>query len=135
MQWLEKTPVFGDIVRTKVTFYYHYGIYVSDERIIQFGLPDSVTQNAADVSVLESDIQTFARGGDVETGVPDKSERAQMRSADEAVRIAEGMLGSKGYDILHNNCEHFVNFCVFGESRSCFLDNFVPNLKKKLGKK
>jgi predicted phosphohydrolase len=37
-------------------------------------------------------------------------------------------------DILHNNCEHFVNECAFGEHNSEFLSSVRNKLRKKLGK-
>ena len=32
--------------------------------------------------------------------------------------LARSRLGEGGYNILHNNCEHFVNECVFGIKKS-----------------
>lgn len=134
MQWTEKTPVFGDVIRTKVRFYHHYGIFVSEEEVIQFGLPDDPLRAAQDIRVLCTDIRTFSQGAEVETGVPEASERKQLRKAEEIVSIARQRLGEGGYDILHNNCEHFVNDCVFGQPTSSFLQDVRSKLRKKLGK-
>ena len=41
MRWVSKKPVRGCAVRVKVSFYHHYGIYVDDEHVIAFGLPDN----------------------------------------------------------------------------------------------
>lgn len=134
MEWVSKTPVFGDIVRTKVTFYHHYGIFVDEETIIQFGMPDNVTQNAADIRVLSSDVAAFLRGGEMEVGVPDRQERKKLRTPRQIVEIARSRLGEDGYDLLHNNCEHFVNECAFGEKTSSFLQGIRVKLRQKLGK-
>ena len=134
MEWVSKTPVLGDIVRTKVTFYHHYGIFVDEETIIQFGMPDNVTQNAADIRVLSSDVAAFLRGGEMEVGVPDQQERKKLRNPWQIVEIARSRLGEDGYDLLHNNCEHFVNECAFGEKTSSFLQGIRVNLRQKLGK-
>ena len=134
MQWLEKTPVFGDMIRTKVRFYYHYGIFVSEEEVIQFGLPDDPMRSAEQIKVLTSDIHGFLQGGEIEVAAPDAAERRQMRSPEQTVRIARERLGEGGYDILHNNCEHFVNDCVFGQHTSTFLQGVREKLRKKLGK-
>ena len=134
MQWVAKTPVRGDMIRTKVRFYYHYGIFVSEDQVIQFGLPDDPMRAADSIKVLSSDIATFLHGGEVEVAEPDGAERRRMRSADQIVQIARSRLGEGGYDILHNNCEHFVNECAFGQHTSSFLQDVREKLRKKLGK-
>ena len=120
IQWTEKTPVYGDLIRTKVRFYHHYGIFVSEEQVIQFGLPDDPLRSADQIRVLTSDIQAFLQGGEIEVAVPDAATRRQMRRPEEIVEIARKRLGEGGYDILHNNCEHFVNDCAFGKPSSGF---------------
>lgn len=134
MEWSEKTPKYGDIVRTKVSFYYHYGIFVSEDRIIQFGLPDNVNRNAEEVKVLATDIYTFIGKGELEAGELSHSEKAKRRKPKQAVEIAESRIGEGGYNILHNNCEHFVYDCVFGEKNSDFIGALRKSLRKKLGK-
>ena len=131
--WVEKTPVYGDVIRTKVRFYYHYGIFVSEQQVIQFGLPDDPMRPAEQIQVLSSDIDAFLQGGEVEVAVPDGATRRQMRDADEIVRIALSRMGEGGYDILHNNCEHFVNDCAFGKPSSTFLQDVREKLRAKLG--
>ena len=134
VSWKEIPPVFGDIVRTKVQFYHHYGIFVSEEEVIQFGLPDDPFRPADQVRVLSTDVLTFLQGGDLEVMVPNRSVRRQMRSPEQIVEIARQRLGEGGYDILHNNCEHFVNECAFGQHHSSFVQDVREKLRKKLGK-
>lgn len=132
--WVDKTPVYGDVIRTKVRFYYHYGIFVSEQQVIQFGLPDDPMRPAEQIKVLSSDIGAFLQGGEVEVAEPDGATRRQMRAPDEIVRVALSRLGEGGYDILHNNCEHFVNDCAFGKPTSTFLQDVREKLRAKLGK-
>ena len=134
MRWTEKMPASGDIIRTKVQFYHHYGIFVSEQEVIQFGLPDDPFRPAEEIKVLTSDIQTFLRGGELEVGVPEGEERKSVRSPEQIVSLARQRLGEGGYDILHNNCEHFVNDCAFGTPTSSFLQGVREKLRKKLGK-
>ena len=133
MEGEAKAPRFGAIIRTKVTFYHHYGIYVDENTVIQFGLADDVGKPADSIRVLESDIYAFLQGGEVEVGVPDAQERKTIRPPKQIVEQARARLGEGGYDILHNNCEHFVNLCAFGEPRSSFIQNVRSGLRKKLG--
>ena len=122
------------MIRTKVRFYHHYGIFVSEEEVIQFGLPDDPMRAAEQIKVLTSDIHAFLQGGEIEVAVPGAAERRQMRSPEQIVEIARRRLGEGGYDILHNNCEHFVNDCVFGQPTSSFLQDVREKLRRKLGK-
>lgn len=134
MNWTAKEPKFGDIIRRKVTFYYHYGIFVSEASVIQFGLPDVPTKQSEEIEVLETDIYTFLQDSQLEVGVPEGIEKKNIFSAKKRVENAKNQLGAKGYDILHNNCEHFVNRCAFGESKSSFLDNVREKIRHKLEK-
>lgn len=134
MQWVEKTPAYGDLIRTKVRFYHHYGIFVSEEQVIQFGLPDDPMRQAEQIKVLSSDIAAFLQGGEVEVAVPESNERKRMRKPEEIVSMAQSRLGEGGYDILHNNCEHFVNDCAFGQHTSTFLQDLRAKIRKKIGK-
>ncbi len=115
MDWQSKAPKFGDVIRTKVEFYYHYGIFADETRVIQFGLPDNVNRPAGEVEVISTDIYTFLSGGEIEVLIPDRKERRKMRSPKERVKLAESCLGEDGYDVFNNNCEHFVKRCLFKE--------------------
>ena len=134
MEWKEKEPACGDIVRTKVTFYHHYGIFTENDTVIQFGLPDNVNRPASEVTVIETDVYTFLQGGEIEVGIPDFNEKKKMRPKAQIVSLARERLGQGGYDILHNNCEHFVNECAFGEHYSSFVSGVREKLRQKLGK-
>ena len=132
MRWTEKEPKYGDMVRVQVRFYYHYGIYVDDSTVIQFGLPDNGNTPPEDIRVLSTDVQTFLNGGFLECGEPsDAEEKRKLRKPEAVVVIAKSKLGETGYHILHNNCEHFAYTCMFGEKKS-FLDDVRAKIRKKL---
>ena len=123
MKWVFDTPAAGDIVRVRLGQIYHYGIYVSDGEVIQFG-PPPVGQlpPAEEVAVLSTDIASFLCGNFLEVGRLGFSERRRARSRQAAVAYARSRLGTKGYHLLYNNCEHFVNECVFGRASSAQVD-------------
>ena len=107
------------MVRVRLGSVYHYGIFVSEDEVIQFGLPPTAENRAAEgeVRVLATDIDVFACGCIVETACLDRSEQRRRIPPSETVARARARLGESGYNLIHNNCEHFVNECVFGESR------------------
>jgi len=134
MDWIVSTPKAGDIIRVKVRFYHHYGLFVSEDEIIQFGRRDNTGADPRDIRVMITDINGFAEGGEVETAKLSAEEKRSRRSVRNTLAYAREQLGRDGYDILHNNCEHFVNECAFGEHHSSFVQGVRDMLRKKLGK-
>lgn len=135
MKWTADMPKYGDIIRVKVKFYHHYGIFVDEDCVVQFGMPDNTGVNPDDIEVITTNIDTFRNGGAVETAAFSVLERMKKQSSEKIVETALSRIGEKGYNILHNNCEHFVNECVFGEAESGFLDSVRQEIRKKIGKK
>ncbi len=122
MIWETKPPASGDMVRVKLGHIYHYGVFVSDTEIIQFGLAPSARTHVknSDIEVCASDITAFSCGGEVEVGVFDEQEK--RNTAEQTVALARARLGEKGYHILYNNCEHFAYECVTGEKKCTQAD-------------
>ncbi len=116
MKWSYTEPSYGDMIRVAVGSLYHFGIYVSDGEVIQFGLPPTRHGDmpASDIEVLASDIDTFLDGGFLEVCEFDKKEKKKNRTPDKIVEYARAKIGTRGYHILYNNCEHFANECVSG---------------------
>ena len=134
MKWIVTEPKSGDIIRTKVNFYYHYGIFVNEDSVIQFGMPDNSGVDPDTIEVITTDAKTFSNGSIIETAILSASEKIKRNPPKKTVEIALSRLGEKGYNILHNNCEHFVNECVFGESKSTFLDDVRSVIRKRTKK-
>nr|MBQ6241491.1 lecithin retinol acyltransferase family protein [Lachnospiraceae bacterium] len=110
----------GDMIRVRIGSFYHYGVFVSEEEVISYGLPpiERFANEPDRLKVLATDIDVFACGGIVEIAVPDRKERRKRLPAKKIIETARSRIGEDQYDLLHNNCEHFANECVFGESRS-----------------
>ena len=122
MKWELKEAKCGDIVRVALGPIYHFGIFVSEDEIIQFGLPPTPNRRAEDVEVLSAPVEQFLAGGFLEVGVPEGKEKRRRKPPKEVVALARSRLGERGYDILRNNCEHFVNECYFGEKFCSMTD-------------
>lgn len=108
------------MIRVSIGTVYHYGIFVSENEVIQFGLPPipENIRDSADIRVISTDIDTFSCGKIVERAVFTFSEKLRKFPAPEIISRARSRLGEGGYSLLHNNCEHFANECVFGVKRS-----------------
>lgn len=125
MKWELIEPYAGAMIRVKVGAVYHYGIFVSDDEIIQFGPNPSLRMGIPDseLSVCVTDVDTFLCGQFLETAVAaDRAERKKMRKPEQVVKQARSRIGEKGYSILYNNCEHFANECLTGEKFSAQTD-------------
>jgi phosphopantetheinyl transferase len=132
MKWTYDEPYLGCPVRVKLGEIYHYGIYVTDDEILQFGYPPiNLNFKAEDVCVLSTDIEVFTAGKFLEVGVLDKKEQKKARKTEQVVAYARQKLGTKGYDILHNNCEHFCYECLFNQKQSSQIDAVKEAFKNR----
>lgn len=119
MKWWPAECKPGDMIRVRLGSIYHYGVFVSDGEVIQFGMPP-VPQYATggEIVVCRSGIDEFSCGNIVEVAVFDRKEAKIRIPPEKTIEIAESRLGEGGYDLLHNNCEHFAYECVLGVKRS-----------------
>lgn len=133
MIWQVTAPKGGDIIRVCCGEVYHYGIYVSDSEIIQFGQPPTTLNNVSnsDITVCTTDIKGFADEETIEVGIPEAHEKALLRDAESVIKYAREKIGSGGYNLIHNNCEHFANDCLFGEKKSMQIE-FIRNMFKSI---
>lgn len=115
MKWQPSDCKPGDMIRVKLGSIYHYGVFVSDDEVIQFGMPPLPQYKTdGDIVVLKSDIDAFSCGNIVEVAALDRKEKKRRIPPKKTVENARERLGGGGYDLLHNNCEHFAYECVFG---------------------
>ena len=120
MKWWPLECKSGDMIRVKIGSIYHFGIFVSNGEVIQFGLPPrpEYQNDPRRTQVCATDMDLFSGGAIVEAARFSLAEKLKKFSAKKIVERARARLGETGYDILHNNCEHFVYECVFGQKRS-----------------
>ena len=120
MKWAFEPPCSGDIIRVRIGSVYHYGIFVSEAEVIAFGLPPTAEtlKEPKNIKVLATDIDVFSAGNLVEAAQLSFAEKRRRTSPEKTVAAARERIGEGGYNIIHNNCEHFVNEIVFGEKTS-----------------
>lgn len=132
LKFTDTEPKPGDIIRVAARFYYHYGLYVSDDCVIQFGLADNTGTDPKDICVREGTYRDFCNGSFAETAKLSLAEKHKRRSVAKTIEYAKSRLGMTGYDILHNNCEHFVTDCVFGTPTSELVTQARNEIKGKM---
>jgi phosphopantetheinyl transferase len=125
MKWILKEIEPADMVRVPSGGLYHYGICVDENTIVQFG--ESVINPYADpktVKVNATTIDDFLRGRFAEVAEYDKKELKRKNSPEKIISYAKSAVGRGGYHILHNNCEHFANECIFNDHKCTQTDDF-----------
>lgn len=114
----------GAHIRVKVKNYYHHGIYIGNDEVVQFGHPFNVNEDPKNVLVIKSPIEDFAGPANfIEVYQYSKKELKLKNKDEDIIKIALSHLGEGGYNILDNNCEHFANRCVFNKSISLQTDS------------
>ena len=129
MKWAPGECKAGDMIRIPLGQFFHIGIFVSEDEVIQFGMPP-IPEYRTDmdkVEVVATDIDVFSCGKIVEVAQLDFKERRKRFKPQKTVELARSRIGEKGYNIIHNNCEHFAYECVFGEKYCSQVDE----LRKK----
>jgi len=101
----------GDHLVTPRTGYSHHGLYVGDGMVIHYsGLADGVSSGAIELTSFEA----FHCGRAVRV----RHYRQRKYSRDQSVSRAYSRLGEDGYNVVLNNCEHFVSWCITGRHSS-----------------
>jgi len=91
--------------------YTHHGIYVGNGRVVHYaGLYRALSRGP----VEEVSLEEFADGQPVRV----KLGAAALYPAAAIVERARSRLGENRYSLTTNNCEHFCEWCLRGESRS-----------------
>jgi len=112
-------PLVGAHILSPRRGYLHHGIYVGDGRVVHYaGLAYGLYQ----APVEEVSLAQFARG----RGIWARWRRPAFERS-EIVRRARSRVGEARYRILHNNCEHFCEWCVHGEARSYQIERLMSS--------
>ena len=115
-------PNFGDHVVTKRSLYTHHGIYIGDKKVIQysgyaigFNLLDTapnITDKRSPVEVVSWNDFTQGKNYWVEKHNDSKYTK------EEIVSRAFSRIDEREYNLFFNNCEHFVNWCIYNHVSS-----------------
>jgi hypothetical protein len=100
--------------------YRHHGIYAGGGRVIHYaGLSRQRRGRIEEVS-----LDDFIGNRPIQLGMAPDEARGQ-----DIVLRARSRLGECRYDLLNNNCEHFCNWCLLGESRSQQIESLTRPIR------
>jgi hypothetical protein len=98
-------------------FYVHHGIYLGNGKVAHYsGLSASLQAGPIEVT----DLDRFGNGSSVWV----HQEQCAFSSEEIIVR-ALSRVGESQYKILSNNCEHFCNWCISGNSYSAQVAEYL----------
>lgn len=124
-----RNPNPGDIIRIDIgSDMHHYGIYVSDMEVIQYGRSTDIFNPKGDVSIIATTIEEFLNNKFLEVREYTFIEKIKKNKPAKVIELARKRLGETKYNILENNCEHFVNECVFNKHESLEAKKYSEKL-------
>ena len=98
------SPKPGDVVRVNAGSYYHYGVYLNADEVIQFGY--TVNRAGENVAVNSVSLNEFCGAKIPEVRVIKKRFK---RKTDDIEKYARSCLGQGRYSMINNNCFDFAN--------------------------
>lgn len=108
----------GDHLVTPRVGYTHHGIFVGDDSVIHYsGFANGISSGVIEVTSLEA----FCNGKGAEV----RTYETRRYSPEESVARAYSRLGEDWYNVLLNNCEQFVAWCITGWHSSEQVNNTV----------
>ena len=95
----------GDVIRINGGLYYHYGIYLDDKHVLEFGHLENTKNEKIDVHFTS--LNLFCSGKIPEVRV--LSNRKKARSIRDVEHYINEVIGQEGYSLANNNCLDLVN--------------------------
>lgn len=97
--------------RFRALTFTHHGIYIGEGRVIHYS---GFSEEMASGPVAETTLYDFSFGEPIHVlNYPDGAVRY---SPEEIIERARSRMGEDKYDLIRNNCEHFVEWCCTGEN-------------------
>jgi hypothetical protein len=101
----------GDHLVSSRIGYSHHGLYIGNNQVIHYsGLANGLSSG----SIATATLKEFGNGNEIRVKHHDWRKYTGQESVDRAFT----RLGEDWYNLLINNCEHFVNWCIEGSHSS-----------------
>jgi hypothetical protein len=108
----------GDHLVSSRTAYTHHGLYLGGDKVIHYsGFSEAFDKGSIEIT----SINDFKQGNSCTV----KKHHSPIYDAKERVSRARGKLGEDSYNIVFNNCEHFVTWCFYGIKSSSQVNSVV----------
>ena len=107
----DETPPLAAHLIAKRVGYAHHGIYIGNGVVVHYS---GLSRGWSAGPVQEVSLAKFSQGRPVRV----RPHETPRFDAQQVIRRARSRLGERCYQLMSNNCEHFCEWCVQGESRS-----------------
>jgi hypothetical protein len=126
MNRIENKPMPGDVLSVNRGIYKHYGVYVGNDTVVHFSGGEGFELSAKRACIRKTSLENFRKNDEIQV----ETRCCESYSRKETVMRALGAVGTeKGkYALPWNNCEHFANWCRYGEKRSSQVEQFVSKV-------
>ncbi|XP_055718311.1 phospholipase A and acyltransferase 1-like [Salvelinus fontinalis] len=140
MQTMSLTTMeIGDMIEINRGQYKHWALYIGNGEVIQMVIPDvfsavlsafsSSSSSLSTKGMITIDTLEDVASMDTYTIKNYLDNKYTPRPTDVIMGEVDKMRGrTLKYDLLGNNCEHFVTFLRYGKSKSQQADDFLKNL-------
>ncbi|KAB7653422.1 lecithin retinol acyltransferase family protein [Plesiomonas shigelloides] len=106
----------GDHLVSSRLGYQHHGLYIGNGKVIHYsGFSELFDKGSIQITTLDD----FGQGHSVSV----INHPISIYDANERVERAYSKLGEDSYNLIFNNCEHFVNWCFNGFKTSSQVNN------------
>ena len=116
----------GDVLSVNRGIYKHYGVYVGNDTVVHFSGGEGFELSAKRACIRKTSLENFRKNDEIQI----ETRCCESYSRKETVMRALGAVETeKGkYALPWNNCEHFANWCRYGEKRSSQVEQFVSKV-------
>ena len=97
----------GDHLVSPRLGYEHHGLYIGHDLVVHYG---GLVQGFNKGTICIAGLEEFAQG----SGIRVQAHPLRVYDAQESINRALSRLGEDWYNVLVNNCEHFVMWCIMG---------------------
>lgn len=118
-------PQPGDVLSVNRGLYKHYGVYVGNNTVVHFSGGSGNELSSRRACIRKTTLDDFSKNGEVqvETKCVESFNRKET-----VIRALNAVGNEKGKDALPwNNCEHFANWCRYGQKRSTQVEQFAAS--------
>lgn len=128
-------PPLGAHLSTPRSAYTHHGLYIGNGEVIHYsGLADGFSAGP----VENVNLSEFQKSGGENKGYKIIAHPNASYAPQAIIENAYKRLNEKDYNLLWNNCEHFVHDCVYGQGKSQQVNNVLKvgakTVAKSMGK-
>ncbi|CAL1535797.1 unnamed protein product [Lymnaea stagnalis] len=102
----------GDLVRFDRHLYDHWAVYIGDSKVVHITKEKPMDKSCGKICV--DDLMSVAGKSKVYIA-NERDFRYTPRSPEKIVQKAKMCVGSVSYNLLSRNCEHFANYCRYGQ--------------------